>query len=42
VLDLGYGVNFPMPGRTDGPRLFLEHQGIDFFDLNRLLLGIRF
>jgi hypothetical protein len=42
VLDLGYGVTFPMPGRTDGPRLFLEHQGIDFFDLNRLLLGIRF
>ncbi len=42
VLNLGYGASFPMPGRTDGPRLFLEHQGIDFFDLNRLLLGIRF
>ena len=42
VLDLGYGVNFPMPGRDGGPRLFLEHQGIDFFDLNRLLIGVRF
>ena len=42
VLNLGYGVNFPVPGRDGGPRLFLEHQGIDFFDLNRLLIGIRF
>ena len=42
VLNLGYGVNFPVPGRSGGPRLFLEHQGIDFFDLNRLLVGIRF
>jgi hypothetical protein len=42
VLNLGYGVNFPVPGRSGGPRLFLEHQGIDLFDLNRLLIGIRF
>lgn len=42
VLNLGYGVNFPVPGRDGGPRLFLEHQGIDFFDLNRVLIGIRF
>lgn len=42
VLNLGYGVNFPVPGRDGGPRLFLEHQGIDLFDLNRVLIGIRF
>jgi hypothetical protein len=42
VLNLGYGVNFPVPGRNGGPRLFLEHQAIDLFDLNRLILGIRF
>lgn len=42
VLNFGYGVNFPVPGRDGGPRLFLEHQGIDLFDLNRLLVGIRF
>ncbi|WP_420127721.1 hypothetical protein [Longimicrobium sp.] len=42
VLNLGYGVNFPVPGRDGGPRLFLEHQAIDLFDLNRLILGIRF
>jgi hypothetical protein len=42
VLNLGYGVNFPVPGRDGGPRLFLEHQGIDLFDLNRLIVGMRF
>lgn len=42
VLNLGYGVNFPVPGRSGGPRLFLEHQAIDLFDLNRLIIGIRF
>ncbi|MBW3573083.1 MAG: hypothetical protein KY467_18460, partial [Gemmatimonadetes bacterium] len=42
VLNLGYGVNFPVPRRDGGPRLFVEHQGIDLFDLNRLLIGIRF
>ncbi|HEU4884245.1 MAG TPA: hypothetical protein VFT45_18465 [Longimicrobium sp.] len=42
VLNLGYGVNFPVPGRDGGPRLFLEHQAIDLFDLNRLIIGIRF
>ncbi|HEX2210200.1 MAG TPA: hypothetical protein VHG93_21165 [Longimicrobium sp.] len=42
VLNFGYGVNFPVPGRDGGPRLFLEHQGIDLFDLNRLIIGMRF
>jgi hypothetical protein len=42
VLNLGYGVTFPMPWRQGGPRMFLEHQGIDIFDLNRLLVGVRF
>jgi hypothetical protein len=42
VLNLGYGATFPMPFRNGGPRMFLEHQGIDIFDLNRLLVGVRF
>lgn len=42
VLNLGYGVNVPVPYRTGGPRLFIEHQGIDLFDLNRLIVGLRF
>jgi hypothetical protein len=42
VLNLGYGATFPMPWRDGGPRMFLEHQGIDLFDLNRLLIGVRF
>ncbi|HEU0301166.1 MAG TPA: hypothetical protein VFR37_17000 [Longimicrobium sp.] len=42
VLNFGYGAAFPVPGRSGGPRLFLEHQGIDLFDLNRLLVGLRF
>ena len=28
--------------RRGGPRLFIEHQGIDLFDLNRLIVGLRF
>jgi hypothetical protein len=42
VLNFGYGAAFPVPGRSGGPRLFIEHQGIDLFDLNRLLIGLRF
>lgn len=42
VLNLGYGANFSFPGRPDGPRMFIEHQGVDLFDLNRLLIGLRF
>ncbi|HEX2078238.1 MAG TPA: hypothetical protein VHG08_11035 [Longimicrobium sp.] len=42
VLNFGYGAAVPVPGRSGGPRLFLEHQGIDLFDLNRLLIGLRF
>lgn len=42
VLNFGYGAAMPVPGRSGGPRLFLEHQGIDLFDLNRLLIGLRF
>ena len=42
VLNFGYGASVPVPGRSGGPRLFLEHQGIDLFDLNRLLVGLRF
>jgi hypothetical protein len=42
VLNLGYGVNVPVPYRSGGPRMFIEHQGIDLFDLNRLIVGLRF
>lgn len=42
VLNLGYGFSAALPGRLDGPRFFLEHQGIDLFDLNRVLVGLRF
>lgn len=42
VFNLGYGVNLPVPGGDGTPRLFIEHQGIDLFDLNRLLIGLRF
>lgn len=42
VLNLGYGASFPVPFRGGGPRMFIEHQGVDLFDLNRLLIGLRF
>lgn len=40
VLDVGYGLSAELPGRRG--RFFLEHQGVDLFDLNRVLLGLRF
>ncbi|MCA9727480.1 MAG: hypothetical protein R3E12_10135 [Candidatus Eisenbacteria bacterium] len=36
VINLGYGVDANI-GRW---RLFAEHQGVDFFDYNRLILGV--
>jgi hypothetical protein len=40
VLNLGYGVLLPIPNH--GADFFVEHQGIDLFDLNRVLVGVRF
>ena len=43
VINLGYGVSIPLtsaPGTRAVPVLTLEHQGIDFFKLNRLLVGL--
>jgi hypothetical protein len=43
VINVGYGVSIPFKsGTTSGkvPVLTLEHQGIDFFQLNRLLVGL--
>ncbi len=40
VVNLGYGVVVPIPNHP--AEFFLEHQGIDLFDLNRVLLGVRF
>jgi hypothetical protein len=41
VVNFGYGAAVPVPYRSRG-ELFIEHQGIDLFDLNRLLIGVRF
>ncbi|HEX6038545.1 hypothetical protein [Longimicrobium sp.] len=41
VVNLGYGFSIPVPNRSHG-ELFLEHQGVDLFDLNRVLVGLRF
>lgn len=41
VLNVGYGITAPLPHLGADRRVFLEHQGIDFFDLNRVLVGIR-
>ena len=41
VLDIGYGIVVPVPNRGPRPRLFIEHQGVDLFDLNRLIIGLR-
>lgn len=41
VVNFGYGAAFPVPYRDRG-ELFIEHQGVDLFDLNRLLIGLRF
>jgi hypothetical protein len=42
-LDFSYGVTLDRPGRLeddDGPRVFLEHQGIDAFAVNRFVVGL--
>lgn len=42
VINLGYGVSIPLvrnPGSRKTPVLTIEHQGVDFFQLNRLLVG---
>lgn len=42
-LDFSYGATFDRPGRpTDdrAPRLFVEHQGIDMFAVNRFVVGL--
>jgi hypothetical protein len=42
-LNFAYGVTFDRPGRMaddKGPRFFLEHQGIDLFDANRLVADL--
>ena len=44
VLNLGYGVGWPIGGTVlgGGPsEVFIEHQGVDLFSLNRLLVGLR-
>ena len=41
VVNFGYGLMIPVPNRTRG-EIFLEHQGVDLFDLNRVLVGVRF
>jgi hypothetical protein len=40
VLNLGYGLLAPIPNHR--AEFFVEHQGIDLFDLNRVLFGVRF
>jgi hypothetical protein len=40
VVNLGYGLAFPVPNHP--AEFFVEHQGIDLFDLNRLIVGVRF
>lgn len=41
VVNVGYGFSIPVPNRRQG-ELFLEHQGLDLFDLHRVLVGLRF
>ncbi|MEO7999868.1 MAG: outer membrane beta-barrel protein, partial [Gemmatimonadaceae bacterium] len=43
VINLGYGISMPLfknPGTRAAPVLTVEHQGVDFFQLNRLLVGL--
>jgi len=43
VINLGYGASVPLMKNTNNrsaPVLTVEHQGIDFFQLNRLLVGL--
>jgi hypothetical protein len=41
VVNFGYGVSVPIPNQGPFSRLFIEHQGIDLFDLHRVLVGFR-
>jgi hypothetical protein len=44
VLNLTYGFSTPIGGPTltgERKHLFVEHQGIDLFDFNRLLVGVQ-
>ena len=44
VVNLGYGVSFPLGNWSlagSRPVLQVEHQGVDFFNLNRLLVGLQ-
>lgn len=44
IINLGYGLSIPLrknPGTSRAaPVLTVEHQGVDFFQLNRLLVGL--
>ncbi len=43
VINLGYGVSIPLTTNTGSkaaPVLTIEHQGVDFFQINRLLVGL--
>lgn len=43
VINLGYGASIPLmknPGTRAAPVLTFEHQGVDFFQLNRFLVGL--
>ncbi|MEP6765913.1 MAG: hypothetical protein ABJB66_16480 [Gemmatimonadaceae bacterium] len=42
VINFGYGVSVPLTRNTNraAPVITVEHQGIDFFQLNRLLVGL--
>ena len=44
IINLGYGVSIPLLKNPDATRaapvLTIEHQGVDFFQLNRLLVGL--
>jgi hypothetical protein len=41
VVNLGWGITVPVPHQGPLPRLFIEHQAVDLFDLHRLLVGVR-
>lgn len=42
VIDLGYGATIDFWPRADdaGPAVMIEHQGVDLYDINRLLVGL--
>jgi hypothetical protein len=41
VVNLGWGITVPVPHQGPLPRLFIEHQAVDLFDLHRVLVGVR-